>query len=82
MAGPRGRVLGWEAYRASIVWLPQAREAAALSRADLADRLGKPAEWVAIRERGKMRMTQAEVELIAGALEVEVPALSGEGSLR
>lgn len=80
--GSRGPVLAWDEYRAAARWLPEARMAAGLSQAELGARLGWSDGWVALRETGAVRMTQAEVEQIAAAIGADVPVLSQAGGAR
>lgn len=78
MTQRRGPLLPWGEYRAALRWLAETREGAGLTQAQVAERLGFSESWVSLRETGSQRMTQAEVRLIAVALEVEIPVLSAD----
>ncbi|MEP3895195.1 MAG: helix-turn-helix transcriptional regulator [Litorimonas sp.] len=63
-----------EAYKAVLSALVEARGAAGLSQAALADRLGKPASFVGKYELGERRLDIVELMVVLGALNLSFDA--------
>lgn len=63
-----------EAYRAVLRTLIDARGAAGLSQAALADRLGKPASFVGKYELGERRLDIVELMVVLRALNLSFDA--------
>lgn len=78
LPGQRGVLLGYLEGRDAAAWMQEQRRAAGLSREQLAERLGFTPAWVAERERGAIRISVAEQELITEALSTGLAELTEE----
>lgn len=66
-------------YRWMIEQLVHARKAIHLTQADLADRLGKPQQFVSRYEVGERRLDIVEFLLVANALEADGLRIAAAG---
>ncbi len=66
-------------YRWMIMQLVQARKKQGLSQGDVADRLGKPQQYVSRYEVGERRLDMVEFLDAAGVLEVDGLKIAAEG---
>ena len=77
---PRGKVLGLSEGRAAAAGMRRLRTTAELTAVELARRFGFGPEWVHGREKGSIRMTQAEAEKIAAVLGTDYAGLLAAGA--
>ena len=73
-----GKTLRSDAHATIVMLLKRAREAAGLTQAVVAERLGKPQSYIAKTESGERRLDVVKFVALAQALEADPAIMVGE----